>query len=110
MIDFTMDEGKGLMTLSGDLNIQHAQSLRDALLEAVEKVSHLTLNLEQVSSADLSFTQILCATHRTLLAEGKTLAVAGNIPDAVRETVELTGFKGCAAKNDNTGLWTGVTN
>ena len=110
MIDFTVDdtEGGAVLTLSGDITIQRAAQLKDALVNAVEKVKHLTLNLEAVTAMDLTALQLLCAMHRSLTGSGKTLAVAGVVPAAVRQVVTDSGYVGCGGVEDESELWKGV--
>jgi anti-anti-sigma factor len=108
MIDFSIDESSstGTMILSGDVIIQSATQLREALLEGITDTATLVLNLEQVEKIDLSTVQLLCATHRALTKAGKTLLVIGTIPTTVKETLADAGYGGCMGDTDSSGLWT----
>ena len=99
-----------ILTLAGEMTIQRATLLKGKLQEALSKAHHLVLNLERVTGMDLSALQLLCSVHRTLLTDGKSLSLAGAMPESIRETIVLAGYKDCAAENDNSGLWKGVTN
>ncbi|WP_130471401.1 STAS domain-containing protein [Candidatus Magnetaquicoccus inordinatus] len=112
MIDFSVDDtgSTGTLILSGPLTIQHALSLKETLLKVGGDVKHLILNLDQVSSLDLTALQMLCAAHREWVKKGKKLTREGNVPDIVNRVVRESGFTGCLENDDVIGLWTGASN
>ncbi|MBF0183402.1 MAG: STAS domain-containing protein [Magnetococcales bacterium] len=112
MIDFSVDESgtSGTLLLSGSLTIQHALALKEALVRAGSEVKQVVINLDQVSSLDLTALQLLCAAHRDWIKAGKKITREGNVPDIVNRVVRESGFVGCSAGNDAIGLWTGASN
>ncbi|MEO5364842.1 MAG: STAS domain-containing protein [Magnetococcus sp. WYHC-3] len=109
MFDFSIDDS-GLLTLSGDLTIQHAAEVKEALLQSLEHAHNITLALAKVGRVDLAGLQLLCAFHRRLHAEGRILSVSGNIPDTLASRIALTGFENCLPGETNSTLWTGAKN
>lgn len=107
MIDFAIDESSstGTVTLSGDITIQHAVTLKETLLEGISKTSSLVLNLEQVERVDLATIQVLCAAHRAITKKEKNLVVAGSVPANVRETIKEAGYADCMGEQDTSRLW-----
>jgi anti-anti-sigma factor len=112
MIDFSIDESSstGTLTLSGDLTIQHASTLKETLLEGISNAQSLVINLEQVERMDLSTVQLLCAANRALQKADKNLVVAGAIPSAVKDTILESGYAGCMGDGDSSVLWTEESN
>lgn len=108
MIDLSIDEKESLGTLviSGSITIQNAQDLHQALMDATAKANRLVLNLEGVDRMDLAALQLLCSAHRGIVDKGKTLTLAGNLSETVKQTITESGFVGCV-KNDKNSLWTG---
>ncbi|MBF0448521.1 MAG: STAS domain-containing protein [Magnetococcales bacterium] len=108
MIDFSMDDSgsAGTLTLSGDLTIQHATTLKETLLEGVSTAETMVINMEQVERIDLSTIQLLCAAHRALKKANKKIVLAGTVPNAVRATILESGYAGCIGDGDTSGLWT----
>lgn len=111
MTQFTMEtsaSGAMALNVSGDLTIQHAQALKEALMDAIGQVDHLVLRLEGVTGADLAGLQLLCAAQRHMLDRKKKFSVEGKIPSAFHEAVMLAGYVKCAGGADNSGIWKGV--
>lgn len=110
MIEFQPDESgeSGRLTLRGDVTIQQAESLKEALLESISVSQRLELDMEKIERIDLSGLQLLCSAHRTLLSTGKDIQVIGAVPDVFRQTILEAGFIGCTNKDDKSGIWTGA--
>jgi len=68
----------------GALDITQARSLRDELLAAFETADTVTLRLDAISEADMSFFQLLFAAHHEAAARGKKLLIEG---DGIQEPV-----------------------
>ncbi|MBF0426185.1 MAG: STAS domain-containing protein [Magnetococcales bacterium] len=101
------DSGTGTLTLTGDLTIQHAQELKESLLEAALQSMHLNLNFKDVDRVDLAGLQLLCAAHRALLERKKGLTVVSQVPDVLKEAIKTAGFENCIDQDDPSGLWRG---
>ncbi|MBF0136277.1 MAG: STAS domain-containing protein [Magnetococcus sp. DMHC-1] len=101
------DSGTGTLTLSGDLTIQHAQELKEALHDAIVQTMHLNLNFKDVDRVDLAGIQLLCSAHRSILERKKTLALVSPVPDTFKEAIRTSGFDRCIEQDDPSGLWRG---
>ncbi|MBF0127151.1 MAG: STAS domain-containing protein [Magnetococcales bacterium] len=113
MFQFSMDSAKAIAHLSvaGDMTIRNAAAFKEALSNAMDPMAQqLTLNLDEVERVDLTTLQILCSAHRQLLKQGKSLMIAGTLPNALRETMQLAGFAACGGDKETSGLWMGVKN
>lgn len=62
--------------------------------------------MENVERIDLSTVQLLCATYRAVKEAGKSLVVAGAIPNTIKDTIRDAGYTGCVEGGDASGLWT----
>jgi anti-anti-sigma factor len=112
MMDFKVkDSGEvGILTLAGELTIERAVELKEALSKSLDEVSQLVLNLEKTAKVDLSALQLLCSAHRTSIRLNKHLSLAGNLSEPFERTVEEAGFfrrKGCGLSPDKGCLWVG---
>ncbi|MCR4321812.1 MAG: STAS domain-containing protein [Candidatus Brocadiaceae bacterium] len=80
MLNFTVEQpgAVGALALEGELTISRAGELRAALINALDKVSHLQLNFGKVTDIDLSCLQLICSAHKTAAGMKKRLTVTGN--------------------------------
>jgi anti-anti-sigma regulatory factor len=98
----------GVLSLVGDVTMVSAVETRKALLEAIAEVDILKLDLEGVTSADISFLQILCAAHRECFFLGKEIFLQEGVTDKVEELLERSGYSrqlGCLAEAQKSCLW-----
>ncbi|ABK43153.1 anti-sigma-factor antagonist [Magnetococcus marinus MC-1] len=104
MFELHVEGSSARLQLTGDLTIQQAAELKESCVQAVQSGDSLVLNLSGVTRIDLAGLQILCAMHRALVDEGKSLTLQGEIPKPFKETVHIAGFQGCLSA-DQTRLW-----
>jgi len=74
----------------GDL--ARVDTLRERLLGALAEADHVTLDLSELATADLSFVQLIEAARIQAEREGKTIALAAPAPDAVARIVTASGM------------------
>ena len=101
-------EGTGSLVLEGELIIDHAEELRQSLVDALDSEGSLNLNIEGVSKVDLFGLQVLCSAHRSALQSSRELALIGKQPEAFRNALQQSSFgcyAGCSA--DNICPWNG---
>lgn len=84
---------EGTLVLSGEWTIENAATLKQALLEALERFEEPALDISGVTRADLIFLQTICAAQAELQSKGKELQAAGSISAAVEELAEVAGFQ-----------------
>jgi anti-anti-sigma regulatory factor len=82
----------GTVVLSGDLTIERAAELRETLLAALKENGSIVVGLEGVTGVDLSFLQLLCATHRALFLTDKTVSIRGADRELLSGIMEASGF------------------
>lgn len=96
------------LNLEGDLTVQNACALRDAIVQAQETGRHLALNLENVTGADVSCLQLFCSAHRTLVKSDRRLTLVRPLPEIFDGIVRQAGFnreRGCALDIFHDCLW-----
>jgi anti-anti-sigma regulatory factor len=108
--DFELSGNGGVLTLQGDLTVGQADALKVALLGGMAQADSVTVNLDQVTSIDLSCLQVFCSAHRTYDTEKKVLSFnrQGLVP--FEKTLRLAGFireKACDLNPNTACLWGG---
>lgn len=99
---------KGVLTLSGDLTIRHADELRTALIKAIISTDELTIDCSGAGSVDLAFLQLLCSAHRTFTRLNKRVSLTECRPEVLQIAVREAGFvrsRGCSLDRQNSCLW-----
>lgn len=86
-----------MLTVGGRLNASQAGSLHRALLEAFEGAGRVVVAFRDVSEADLTLLQLLCAAQRTAVARGVLLRIDNpQTADTVRRLISAAGAQRCA--------------
>jgi anti-anti-sigma factor len=82
-----------MLKLAGKLTIQRAAELASSIGQLIAEEEHAAvLDLAAVTSADISFLQILCSARRTARGDGKSLSIVSP-SDALLRTVKTAGFE-----------------
>lgn len=101
-------EGETVVRLEGELTIQRAGELRQALLRAGESSARVSMEFEDFEGADLSFMQLVCAAHQESVRSGWSLSWGPSVPEAFLKSAEGYGFcrgRGCARDKDGSCMW-----
>lgn len=85
-------KGAAVLKLEGEITIDNAGQLREALLEGLCEQDHLQLDCNQVSTIDLFGIQMICSAHRTSIAWNKHLIWHGTLPPVAEDAIRRTGF------------------
>ncbi len=106
---FEAEGGCGILSFDGPLTIVQAADIKQAFLEAIAGVDALTVGVDPGSEMDLTFLQMLCAAHRTMIARGKRLILSETALNAVRRVGAPVGFTStrCCGVTANTGCLLG---
>lgn len=99
-----------VLDVKGELTICFVGEFREALLDGLEKATGIMVNVEQVSSVDLTGLQLLCSAHRTASARNKSFTIAGRQNRVFAEAERLAGFArhvGCVKDVAKTCIWIG---
>jgi anti-anti-sigma regulatory factor len=108
----TQAETPGSITVvvTGEMTIQNAAEIRNALLQAFSDGERLILKMDKVTAVDLAGLQLLCAAHRSSIADKKHFSVSGIYNEAIKSVIMDAGFprrSGCVEDIDKTCVWTG---
>ncbi len=97
----------GTVILAGECTIQHAAELKDVFMKSQASAGSLLLNLEGVTGADVSFFQLLCSAHRSLVKSDRSLRLTGGIPSLLKQAATDGGYgnEACCTGADGTCLW-----
>lgn len=104
------EEGGAKISLhwSGDLTVRRVAALKDELQKALAGASHLSIAIGADSECDITLLQLLCAVHRTVNRQGKSVALSGEFPPQFQMVLKLAGFSrhiGCALDVCGSCLW-----
>ena len=87
------NEGTTLVLgIAGKCSVEHAATLRDALLAAVATAPSLALDISGVEEADITFLQLLLSTAITLEQNGGALSRHGPVSQAALTAARVSGF------------------
>jgi len=97
------------LVLDEDCSIENARNLRDALLEANEGATDVSVNMGAVKRIDTTSLQILCSAHHAAVQRGRELRLT-NVGRECSDVMRLLGFVrhvGCRDDIGGTCLWKG---
>ncbi|XOB66149.1 lipid asymmetry maintenance protein MlaB [Deferribacteres bacterium DY0037] len=92
------------LLLSGELTVMNTIPLHKKILEIFEDVDSLSISLEKISKIDMTFAQLLCASHKAYSHADKIFSIEGDCAALYSRTDDLgyTRHKGCGNdKNDD---------
>jgi ABC-type transporter Mla MlaB component len=67
----TEDTENAILSLSGDMTVEHASELCSALKEAAEQQMDVDVQIGEIDSVDMTFFQLMCSAHRTFSANNR---------------------------------------
>jgi anti-anti-sigma factor len=85
------DEVTGVLKISGPLDIDAADSLREALLDGFQRQPDVAADLSGVDMCDAAAVQVLLAAHGNLAYSGKAFRIVA-ASEAVTVTAAALGF------------------
>lgn len=108
MVFLIQEGGAGVLKLEGYMGVERAADLKESILHALGSAERLYVDVENITSLDLSCLQVLCSAHRTAVSMNKEFAIKGTLPEVFTEVAESSGFmlqKGCTKETEGTCLW-----
>lgn len=99
---------EAILTLSGDVTLEHADEMRLALIKALIDNGIVILAFGSLTRVDLSCLQLLCSAHRSAVRMNKRFVFSGSWPELFKQCVEDAGYvrcSGCHRDMDNSCLW-----
>jgi len=97
-LDRTENTQNAILTLSGDMTVEHAAKLCSALKEAAEDQLDVDVQIGETGSVDMTFFQLMCSAHRTFTLQGKRFVLKQGKNDILAKGA-ASGFvrhKGCS--------------
>lgn len=88
----SIDKNSFSLHLSGQIDIIHAESIKDSLLSALKEGKNLVIDLEKIEGIDLAGLQLLCAAGKTAKAAKKKLTLNEKIPQCFTNALLESGF------------------
>jgi anti-anti-sigma regulatory factor len=98
-----LDNNKRILNLSDDLTIQNAGEFKTMLGEALDGDDVLMINLDSVTSIDLSCLQLLCALHKSAMQTGKSVTLEYSPSSVITKALRQAGYirqTGCAGNKE----------
>lgn len=98
----------GTMTLGGELTADCVNELRSSLRTALRQVNHVVLNLEKVTTVDISCLNLFCTAHRMAIMWKKSLTLAGSRKEPFKQAAGAADSLRCAdctADRDKGCVW-----
>ncbi len=95
-IALSQTDDSSLIRLEGAIDIGAAAELKAALLDAFAAGKAISVSAEAVSDFDITAYQLLWAAAREARRSGGHLAVAGQMPEPVRDALSGMGLDACA--------------
>jgi ABC-type transporter Mla MlaB component len=89
--------------LTGVMTIEYAREARMLLQDLLVKKDHLCLNLDSVTSIDLSCLQLLCALHKSAMQTGKSVTLEYSPSSVITKALRQAGYirqTGCAGNKE----------
>lgn len=92
-INTTQHGDEAVLSLLGELTIEHSTSIKELLLETLQKADQIRIVFEKVSAADISFLQLLCSAHLECDIIGKKISIDQSAEDVLSDLVEQCGYR-----------------
>jgi len=112
-IDVTKEGARGVVEVEGELTVQAAGEFREAMINALQTFDEVYVNVEKVTTVDVTCFQILCSAHRTAVRSKKSLVCSGELPEEFRKAAMEAGYirsSGCAFDCADVCMWVGKAN
>jgi len=93
MHELTIDPSKmnGILVLKETITIQNASELKETVLHALDEVNSLFITHDLITSCDISYLQILIATHKYAEKIRKSFKVIGRHPQIFLNIITSSG-------------------
>ncbi|PLX70094.1 MAG: hypothetical protein C0603_03915 [Denitrovibrio sp.] len=86
------------LTIGGNYTVENIKEFHKKITDLLNEIDTLVLYIEKGSTFDLTFVQIICATHREFTLTGKKVCLQGDLSELFIKTDEIgyTRHKGCS--------------
>ena len=110
MADFKIEQfdKKKILSINGSVTIENVDALRKVLIDLMDQTDSLMINIADISEVDVTFLQLLCSAHKTMISRNRTLTISERCPESFRKTINNSGYsqhKGCRLDKTASCLW-----
>lgn len=89
-----VQNGKTLVHIEGDAVIDNTVSIHQLFIDAAENQNPVVLDLEKITSCDITFIQLICSLCYSLIRGGRSLEFfQSNIPQYFTDILKISGFQ-----------------
>lgn len=96
------------VVLNGDLTVRNANTVKIAILSALNKNDMVIVDITNMSAGDLSLVQIFCSAHRTADILHKQFSIRGGDRKTYQQLIWQSGYSrhiGCSESLRKSCLW-----
>ena len=100
-----------VIRFQGELSIEHAQEIQETMLSASRDGGTLLIDMSAVTKIDLSFLQLICASHKSSIRSKRRIDFLSNNCAVLQEAASMAGYRKrneCTFASDNHCLWGGT--
>ena len=83
------------LIISGAVGVESIAKLKELLLDGFSQHDHIRINLQQITAADFTLVQLLCATNKYAQRNHKLFSVAQSGSELLENAATLLGFVQC---------------
>jgi anti-anti-sigma regulatory factor len=110
MADFKIEQldKKKILTIKGSVTIENIDALKKVLIDLMDQTDSLMINIAEISEVDITFLQLLCSAHKTMISRNRTLAISERRMETFQKTINNSGYsqhKGCGLDKTDSCLW-----
>ncbi len=110
MADFKIEQldKKKILSINGSVTIENANALKKVLIDLMDQTDSLLINISDISEVDVTFLQLLCSAHKTMISRNRTLTISERCPESFHKTISNSGYsqhKGCPLDKTDSCLW-----
>ena len=110
MTNFKIEQSdkKKILTINGSATIENVDALKKLLIEMMDQTDNLMINIADISEIDVTFLQLLCSAHKTMISKNKNLTISESCSESLRKTINNSGYsqhKGCGLDKTDSCLW-----
>ena len=92
-VTLAQGEAQCVIRLDGEINIGSAAELKKLLLQALASGKDMCVDLECATGLDVTALQLLWAADREARGSGRSLKLAGPVPEEILAAVNDAGFE-----------------
>lgn len=90
--EYKLENGQVNIVFRGNLTINNAREIKEVLNKAIAESENIKINHENCEAIDLTYIQLIIATHRTAKEWGKNFSVIADENDHFRINFINSGF------------------